>query len=464
MLCLLRLLRKVKNPLSSSKIALLIDAENISYKDLPRILEEVSRQGEIISKTVYGDWKHPSLQNWHKLALKNGFEISHQAQNGAKNTSDMRLIMGAIDTLYLKDAEIFCLVTNDADYVPLCDRLHEAQKYVIGVGYLNASEALIRACNSFIFIRRDDLADVTPPALAKPAVSTKPVAVVAPTKPATAAKPAAPTAKKPKDFKKLLAEAFVNASPDTEGWVALSPLGEALRKIQPDFSAKLYGHATLTKLLQALPNDIELQKKGSVTSARLKPKAKPAAKPATSAKAQISQKLLTEAFAEAPQDDNQWVTLSALGSTLRKIQPGFSLKTYGKATLTKLLQAMPDYVELQMNGKAAQSARLKVKTNTPAKSVTPVKPVAPAKPITPAKPPDFPELLTEAFAKAPLDSDGWVSLFDLGEMLWQIQPDFSSQIYGHNTMTKLLQTMPDVVELQMNGKAAKSVRLKKTKA
>jgi len=69
----------------------------------------------------------------------------------------MRLIMDAMEVLYRTSIDIFCLVTNDADYVPLCDKIHESKKHVIGVGYqLNASEAFIRACDKFIFVGRGE--------------------------------------------------------------------------------------------------------------------------------------------------------------------------------------------------------------------------------------------------------------------------------------------------------------------
>jgi uncharacterized protein (TIGR00288 family) len=141
----------------SSKIALLIDSENISYKDLPRILEEVPRHGELVLRAVYGDWQRPHLQKWHEIAEQNDFKIRHQANDSkTKNSSDMKLIMDAMEVLYRTSVDIFCLVTNDADYVPLCDKLHEARKSVIGMGYQHAAEGFIRACDKFIFMGRGE--------------------------------------------------------------------------------------------------------------------------------------------------------------------------------------------------------------------------------------------------------------------------------------------------------------------
>jgi hypothetical protein len=69
-------------------------------------------------------------------------------------------------------------------------------------------------------------------------------------------------------------------------------------------------------------------------------------------------KLLTKAFAEAPQEADGWVKLSALGSALRQVQAGFKPNNYGHATLSKLLQSMPGFVVLRTKG-GVKSARLK---------------------------------------------------------------------------------------------------------
>ncbi len=324
----------------SSKIALLIDAENISYKSLPLILEEVPLHGQLVVRAVYGDWERPNLQKWHELAEKNNFKIRHQTNaSKTKNSSDMKLIMDAMEVLYRTPIDIFCLVTNDADYIPLCDKIHESKKVVIGLGYQHASEAFIRACDKFIFMGRGEL----------PAESLLSVPVEAPV--ILPKQPAPPKSNDQAVIRKLLTDAFAKAPQDANKWVALTALGSTLRQVQADFQTNSYGHATLTKLLQSMPDFVELG--NADKSARLKSKITP-----KQAKLNDLQKLVSEAFAKAPRDANRWVTLSALGSALLQAQPDFQTSSYGHATLTKLLQSMPDFVELQANG-TVKSARLK---------------------------------------------------------------------------------------------------------
>jgi len=159
--------------------------------------------------------------------------------------------MDAMEVLYRTSIDIFCLVTNDADYVPLCDKIHESKKHVIGVGYqLNASEAFIRACDKFIFVGRGEA----------PIHSFIPAEIKAPIP--LPKQPIPPPSINPPDIRKLLAKAFDKATQDAHRWVILTALGQALSKIQPGFKTNSYGHANLSKLLQSMPDFVELQANG----------------------------------------------------------------------------------------------------------------------------------------------------------------------------------------------------------
>jgi uncharacterized protein (TIGR00288 family) len=250
------------------KIALLIDAENISYKDLPRILEEVRGQGQIVLRAAYGEWQNPHLQKWQEIAEANGFKIRRQTSSLKKNSSDLKLIMDAMEVLYRTSINIFCLVSNDADYVPLCDKIHESKKRVIGVGYQRAAETFIRSCDRFIFIGRGEI----------PVQSIIPVDVevpVGPPKPVIAPQPSPVPQQPPKsaslpDARKLLLQAFATVGRNNDGWVLVSALGAALQQIKAGFKSNNYGHSRLSKLLESMPDFVEMRGKGGSLSARLK--------------------------------------------------------------------------------------------------------------------------------------------------------------------------------------------------
>lgn len=321
-----------------SKIAVLVDAENISYRDAPRILEEAERLGQVVLKAVYGNWQRPDLQKWQEMAARHQFKIRHHTKNAKiKNSSDMQLIMDAMEVLYHTRADTFCLVTNDVDYVPLCDKLNASKRYVVGLGYKHAAEMLIRACDQFIFIGQGELPEqqewLPPAAFA----AANPPAPPAPAAQAVTPRPLP---------QHLIVQAFVKSPQDAQGWVALSALGNTLRQMQPGFNPGAYGHTTLTRLLQQLPELVEIQING-VSQARLR-----------NVTARNLPELVKSAFARAPYDTDGWVDLSALGSAMRQLAPGFKPNTYGHATLAKLLHNLPGLVELREDG-SGKSARLR---------------------------------------------------------------------------------------------------------
>lgn len=299
----------------SPKIALLIDAENIPYKELPFILEEIPRHGQLVLRAIYGDWKKPALQKWYEVAQENDFHIRHQTSSArTKNSSDMKLIMDAMEVLFRTPVQVFCLVSNDGDYVALCDKIRDCRKSVIGIGYPHASEAFIRACDKFIFIRRE----VQPPA------APPPIKV---------------------GLRKLVVEAFARAPQDAEQWVSLPALGSALSQVQPDFKTKNYGHTNLTRLLQSMPDLVEIRGKNGEKAARLNNRNK-------------LKKLLSDAFARTKPGVDGWVTIAMLDSALCLVQSSFKTAAYGYPNLAKLLESMPEFIELQ-TAEGIKSARLK---------------------------------------------------------------------------------------------------------
>jgi len=75
------------------------------------------------------------------------------------------------------------------------------------------------------------------------------------------------------------------------------------------------------------------------------------------------EELFRNAFDAAVQDDG-WAHLGAFGSSLRQLDPGFDPRTYGHKLLSQLVQANPDFFEIQKretkSGNADIYIRLKV--------------------------------------------------------------------------------------------------------
>ena len=64
----------------------------------------------------------------------------------------MAMVIDAMDLLYGKKVDGFCIVTSDSDFTRLAMRLREEHMYVIGMGESKTPVALTRACNKFIHL------------------------------------------------------------------------------------------------------------------------------------------------------------------------------------------------------------------------------------------------------------------------------------------------------------------------
>ena len=53
------------------KLAVLIDAENISNKYIDVILSEANNLGDVIYKRIYGNWTTPQMASWRSTILDN---------------------------------------------------------------------------------------------------------------------------------------------------------------------------------------------------------------------------------------------------------------------------------------------------------------------------------------------------------------------------------------------------------
>ena len=80
------------------KLAVLIDAENISSKYIDVILSEANNLGDVVYKRIYGNWTTPQMASWRNTILDNAIQPIQQYSNTIrKNSSDSALIIDAMD-------------------------------------------------------------------------------------------------------------------------------------------------------------------------------------------------------------------------------------------------------------------------------------------------------------------------------------------------------------------------------
>lgn len=151
----------------TNNIALLIDAENIESKYIEKIMAELSSRGRIIVKRAYADWTKSQvkplkklgpdsynlwevLNGWYQILPTKGIVPMQQSQNTVgKNSSDIYLVIDAMDLLYQGVVDTFCIVSSDGDFTRLCTRLTEAGKNVIVMGETHTPNS-VKAASEFI--------------------------------------------------------------------------------------------------------------------------------------------------------------------------------------------------------------------------------------------------------------------------------------------------------------------------
>lgn len=238
-----RLVAKIEAEEPTLRLAVLIDADNAQASVIENLLAEIARFGEATVKRIYGDFTAPTSASWKKVLQKYAIKPVQQfAYTTGKNATDSTLIIDAMDLLYTRKFDGFCLVTSDSDFTGLAMRLREEGLTVLGFGEKKTPEAFRNACHKFVFT------EVLRPRAVEEAVNQSSKLdhenVSSITKKHT--EPTDPVQEFPRQF--LLAA--LEQSTDEEGWAQLGTFGSYLTKLQPDFDSRLYGYKKLSDLVK----------------------------------------------------------------------------------------------------------------------------------------------------------------------------------------------------------------------
>lgn len=222
---------------STAKLAVLIDADNAQPAIVEGLLAEVAKYGTAHVKRAYGDWTGPSLKGWKDQLLAQSIQpIQQFAYTNRKNSTDAAMIIDAMDLLYTRRFDGFCIVSSDSDFTRLASRIRESGLTVYGFGERKTPKAFVAACDKFIYT--ENLTSWT----GHPA---QPGAASEPTPPTPIAQLNNDTA-----LTSQLRNATEAASGD-DGWAALAYVGHILTKQSPDFDSRTYGFAKLSDLMAA---------------------------------------------------------------------------------------------------------------------------------------------------------------------------------------------------------------------
>jgi hypothetical protein len=226
------------------RLAVLIDADNAQAAVIEGLLGEIARFGEATVKRIYGDFTAPTSSSWKKVLQRYAIKPVQQfAYTTGKNATDSTLIIDAMDLLYSRKFDGFCLVTSDSDFTGLAMRLREEGLTVLGFGENKTPEAFRNACHKFVFTE-----------ILRPSTSAESTGTTNNTDGAVKIQlhstSTDPTESKPEFPKKFILTAL-EQSVDDAGWAHLGTFGSYLTKLQPDFDSRLYGYKKLSDLVKA---------------------------------------------------------------------------------------------------------------------------------------------------------------------------------------------------------------------
>ena len=231
------------------RLALLVDADNVSHAKIAAVLAELSKYGTANIRRAYGDWTSSGLKGWrdklHAFAIRPIQQFSYSA---GKNATDIALVIDAMELLYTQELDAFCIVSSDADFTPLVMQLKANGHDVYGFGERKTPEPFVNACNIFLYL--DGLVDpeTSAPAVVRPSKETAETGVKNEAKPKVVAEPKRSLAQDATLVTAL--RGGVEAVAREDGWALMSTAGSATKRQAP-IDPRNYGVKNFPALFEA---------------------------------------------------------------------------------------------------------------------------------------------------------------------------------------------------------------------
>jgi len=272
------------------RIAVLIDGDNATSKLLIQMFAEVGKHGKVKIKRIYGDWTAPTMSPWKNVV--NDLAITPVQQfafTKGKNATDMALVIDAMDIMHKGNIDGFAIISSDSDFTKLVTRIKEEGLFVMGIGEKKTPPSFINACEQFVYSENlrgsvgveDVKENVSKAQQTKRTTNAAKSNISEPEKMTKAQlkellkqkgfpvsgnketliqrltlgkKAAVQRGPDPKitTADKAIMKAIELCNEDIHGWVQLSELGVQLRKLDPAFDSRTYGHKRLTDLVKVL--------------------------------------------------------------------------------------------------------------------------------------------------------------------------------------------------------------------
>ncbi len=225
----------------TTRLAVLIDADNAQPSLAEPLLAEVAKYGTAHVKRAYGDWTGTRLKGWKDQLLTQSIQPMQQfGYTKGKNATDSALIIDAMDLLYTGNFDGFCIVSSDSDFTRLAGRIRESGLIVYGFGQKKTPEPFVAACDKFIYTeilgsRPDEESQLKPRSGAQ--------------------------LKQDSGLINLIRNA-IDAASDEDGWAELGNVGSIITKQRPNFDSRSWGYGKLSELIAAI-NLFQLERRST---------------------------------------------------------------------------------------------------------------------------------------------------------------------------------------------------------
>lgn len=135
------------------RLAVLIDAENVSHTRIPAIVLRAACYGTVIVKRAYADWSRADMKRFKGVLSENAIEPVHLFSHArGKNAADILLCLHAMDLVNAGHVDAVCIVSSDSDFAPLAIKMRCEGVRVYGMGEQHTPRAFVKACSSFIYM------------------------------------------------------------------------------------------------------------------------------------------------------------------------------------------------------------------------------------------------------------------------------------------------------------------------
>ncbi|MEG1657156.1 MAG: NYN domain-containing protein [Christensenellaceae bacterium] len=307
--------------MEDKRFALLIDSDNISAKYISSILGEMTKYGVVTYRRIYGDWTSRYTTKWKSVLAENSITPIQQFSNTiGKNATDSALIIDAMDILYAKNVDGFCIVSSDSDFTRLASRLRESGMSVIGMGEKKTPVSFKSACS--VFTNLEILGDQ----------DEEPTETLQ-----TKETPADTAVKKviKKETSNIIDKAtiendilnIITENQNNDKSTGLGEIGSRLVKKYPDFDVRNYGYSLLSKFLEEIAS-INLEKQNKSVTVTL------------ADNQQTNTEINDFIKSEVQKSGESGMILSELSNRCHAKYKTFKVKDFGYSSFSKFVQAI----------------------------------------------------------------------------------------------------------------------------